>query len=174
MTNTPLKTADLCDEFCGKNCEDIQVAGTCLNSYGGHSSFHGEIVTLKIFEDNQLVRDQVYSEGKGKVLVIDGGGSMRRALLGDMLAGSAAENGWSGIIINGCIRDSVDMATMDLGVMALGTHPLKTVKAGVGQTNVSLNIFNLNINPGDFIYVDEDGMIVSSKHLNSSNSRTAS
>ena len=159
------KTADLCDEFCGANCEQIQASGTSLNSYGGRTSFYGEVVTLKIFEDNQLVRDQVNSNGNGKVLVIDGGASMRRALLGDMLAAKAVENGWNGVVINGCIRDSVDMSTMDLGVMALGTHPLKTVKDGVGQTNVAVSFSNLNINPGNYIYVDEDGMIVSEKSL---------
>lgn len=164
------KTADLCDDFCDANCTEVQAVGTFLNSYGGKSRFYGEIVTLKIFEDNQLVRDQVSSDGrdadgKGKVLVIDGGASMRRALLGDMLAAKAVENGWSGIIINGCIRDSVDMASMDLGVMALGTHPLKTVKDGVGQTNVSLNFGNLDINAGDHIYADEDGIVVSPKAL---------
>ena len=165
MEAKPFKTADLCDEFCGDDCTEIQVTGTSLNSYGGRSSFYGEGVTLKLFEDNQLVRDQVSSDGKGKVLVIDGGASMRRALLGDMLAAKAVENGWNGIIINGCIRDSVDMAGMDLGVMALGTFPLKTIKNGVGQTNVPVNFANLNINPGDTIYVDEDGMIVSVKAL---------
>ena len=159
------KTADLCDEFCGDDCTEIQVAGTCLNSYGGRSSFYGQVVTLKLFEDNQLVRNQVYADGKGKVLVVDGGASMRRALLGDMLAEKAVENGWSGIVINGCIRDSVDMESMDLGVMALGTFPLKTVKNGVGQTNVPVNFENLNINPGNYIYVDEDGMIISAKAL---------
>ena len=164
------KTADLCDQFCADDCTEIQAVGTCLNSYGGESSFYGEVVTLKLFEDNQLVRDQVNSDGrgadgKGKVLVIDAGASMRRAVLGDMLAVKAVENGWSGIVINGCIRDSVDMETMDLGVMALGTHPLKTVKNGVGQTNVTVNFENLTINPGDYIYVDEDGMIVSAKPL---------
>lgn len=159
------KTADLCDEFCDANCEQIQAAGTSLNSYGGRTSFYGEVVTLKIFEDNQLVRDQVNSNGNGKVLVIDGGASMRRALLGDMLAAKAVENGWNGVVINGCIRDSVDMSTMDLGVMALGTHPLKTVKDGVGQTNIAVSFSNLNINPGNYIYVDEDGMIVSEKPL---------
>ncbi len=159
------KTADLCDEFCGDDCTEIQVAGTCLNSYGGRSSFYGQVVTLKLFEDNQLVRDQVNADGKGKVLVVDGGASMRRALLGDMLAEKAVENGWNGIVINGCIRDSVDMESMDLGVMALGTFPLKTVKNGVGQSNVPVNFENLNINPGDYIYVDEDGMIVSAKAL---------
>jgi regulator of ribonuclease activity A len=164
------KTADLCDEFCGDDCTEIQVVGTCLNSYGGRSSFYGEVVTLKIFEDNQLVRDQVNAagcdaNGNGKVLVIDGGASMRRALLGDMLAANAVKNGWSGIIINGCIRDSVDMSSMDLGVMALGTFPLKTIKNGVGQSNVPVNFANLNINPGDYIYADEDGMVVSAKAL---------
>ncbi len=159
------KTADLCDDFCGENCEEIQAAGTSLKSYGGCSSFYGEVVTLKIFEDNQLVRDQVNADGKGKVLVIDGGASMRRAVLGDMLAAKAVENGWNGVVINGCIRDSVDMSTMDIGVMALGTHPLKTVKNGVGQTNVSVSFSNLTINAGNYIYVDEDGMIVSEKPL---------
>jgi len=161
----PFKTADLTDKFCGDNCEDVQVAGATLKNYGGKSSFHGEIVTLKIFEDNQLVRDQVHSDGKGKVLVIDGGASMRRALLGDMLAAKAVENGWSGIIINGCIRDAEDMAYMKLGVMALGTHPLKTVKEGIGKTNVSVSFSGLNFEPADFIYIDIDGIIISEKPL---------
>lgn len=162
----PFKTADLCDDFCGDNCEEIQVTGaTTFNSYGGESSFSGEIVTVKIFEDNQLIRDQVTSDGKGKVLVVDGGASMRRALLGDMLAAKAIENGWGGIIINGCIRDSEDMAYMKLGIMALGTHPLKTVKAGVGHTNVSITFAGLNFEPADFIYVDIDGIVISEKPL---------
>jgi len=159
------KTADLTDKFCAENCEDIQAAGMSFKSYGGKPQFHGEIVTLKLFEDNQLIRDQVSSNGKGKVLVVDAGASMRRALLGDMLAAKAVENGWSGILINGCIRDSVDMANMQLGVMALGTHPLKTVKAGIGQTNVSVSFAGLNFEPADFIYIDEDGIIVSEKPL---------
>ena len=166
----PFITADLCDEFCGDNCDDIQVVGTCMRSYGGRTKIHGEVVTLKLFEDNQLVRDQVNTNGKdekgnGKILVIDAGASMRRAVLGDMLAAKAVENGWNGIIINGCLRDSVEMSTMDLGVKALGTHPLKTVKHGVGQTNVKVSFLGLHINAGDYIYVDEDGMIVSSKKL---------
>lgn len=166
----PFKTADLCDDFCGDNCDDIQAIGNSLNSYGGRPRIHGEVVTLKLFEDNQLVRDQVNADGRdangnGKVLVVDAGASMNRAVLGDMLAAKAVENGWNGIIINGCIRDSVDMATMDLGVKALGTHPLKTVKNGVGQTNIRVNFLNLTINAGDYIYADEDGIIVSPKAL---------
>jgi len=161
----PFKTADLTDEFCNDNCDEVQAAGMTFNSYGGKPSFYGEIVTLKVFEDNQLLRDQVYSDGTGKVLVVDGGASMRRALMGDMLAATAVENGWSGVIINGCIRDSLDMATMQLGVLALGTHPLKTVKAGVGQTNTSIQFAGLNFEPADFIYIDEDGIIISEKPL---------
>ena len=161
----PFKTADLTDEFCGENCDEVQAAGMAFKSYGGKSKFYGEIVTLKLFEDNQLVRDQVNSDGTDKVLVVDGGASMRRALLGDMLPAKAIENGWAGILINGCIRDSVDMATMQLGVMALGTHPLKTVKKGVGKTNVSVNFAGLNFEPADFIYIDEDGIIISEKPL---------
>ncbi len=161
----PFKTADLTDEFCNNNCDDVQAAGMTFNSYGGKSRFYGEIVTLKVLEDNQLLRDQVYSDGTGKVLVVDGGASMRRALMGDMLAATAVENGWSGVIINGCIRDSLDMATMQLGVLALGTHPLKTVKAGVGQTNVSIQFSGLTFEPANFIYSDEDGIIISEKPL---------
>ena len=161
----PFRTADLTDDFCDENCEDVQVSGMSFNSYGGKLRFYGEIVTLKLFEDNQLVRDQVNSDGKGKVLVIDGGGSMRRALLGDMLAAKAAENAWNGILINGCIRDSLEMSNMNLGIMALGTHPLKTVKAGIGQTNVPVSFSGLNFSPADFIYIDEDGIIISEKPL---------
>lgn len=161
----PFRTADLTDKFCDENCEEVQVAGSCFNSYGGKPRFHGEMVTLKLFEDNQLVREQVNSDGEGKVLIIDGGASMRRALLGDMLAAKAVENGWAGILINGCIRDSLEMANMDLGVMALGTHPLKTVKAGIGQTNVSVSFADLHFEPADFIYIDEDGIIIAEKPL---------
>ena len=161
----PFKTADLTDKFCAENCDEVQAAGMSFNSYGGKSCFYGEIVTLKLFEDNQLVRDQVNSDGQGKVLIVDGGASMRRALLGDMLAATAVKNGWNGILINGCIRDSVDMANMGLGVMALGTHPLKTVKNGVGQTNVSISFAGLNFEPADFIYIDEDGIVIAEKPL---------
>jgi len=90
---------------------------------------------------------------------------MNRAVLGDMLAAKAVENGWNGVIINGCLRDSVEMSTMALGVKALGTHPLKTVKNGVGQTNIRVSFLGLTINAGDYIYADEDGMIVSPKQL---------
>jgi len=163
------KTADICDELCDESpnnqCEFAQVTGNSFTSYGGKSRFYGEIVTLKLFEDNQLVRDQVNSDGTGKVLVVDSGASMRRALFGDMLAARAVENGWNGILINGCIRDSVDMAAMNLGVMALGTHPHKSNKKGAGEVNISVTFSGLNFEPADFIYIDEDGIVVSEKPL---------
>jgi len=163
------KTADLCDVLCEESsnnqCEFAQVTGNNFINYGGKSCFYGEIVTLKLFEDNQLVRNQVNSDGKGKVLVVDGGASMRRALLGDMLASTAIENGWNGLLINGCVRDSVDLGTMPLGVLALGTHPHKTEKKGVGEVNVSVTFGGLNFEPADFIYIDEDGIVVSEKPL---------
>jgi len=163
------KTADLCDVLCEKSpnnqCDFAQVTGNSFISFGGKNSFYGEIVTLKLFEDNQLVREQVNSDGTGKVLVVDGGASMRRALLGDMLASKAIENGWNGILINGCVRDSIDLATMPLGVLALGTHPHKTEKKGAGEVNVSVTFGGLNFEPADFIYIDEDGIVVSEKPL---------
>ena len=123
------------------------------------------MVTVKLFEDNQLIRDQLNSDGVGKVLVVDGGASKRRALLGDMLASIAIKNGWSGILINGCIRDSVDLKTMEIGIMALGMHPHKSMKKGAGETNVSVTFSGLNFEPADFIYIDEDGIVVSEKPL---------
>ncbi len=163
------KTTDICDKLCGTSptnqCDFAQVTGNSFVSYGGKSKFYGEIVTLKLFEDNQLVRDQLESDGTGKVLIIDGGASMRRALLGDQLALKALENGWRGILINGCIRDSVDIAKLDLGVLALGTHPHKSSKKGVGEINVSITFNDLNFAPADFVYIDEDGIVVSEKPL---------
>lgn len=163
------KTADLCDELCEESpnnqCEFAQVSGNTFISYGGKNKFHGEIVTLKIFEDNQLLRDQLSSDGTGKVLVVDGGSSMRRALFGDTLASIAIENGWSGLLMNACIRDSVELATMQLGIFALGTHPHKSTKTGAGELNISVTFAGLNFEPADFIYLDEDGIVVSEKPL---------
>ena len=151
------KTADLCDA----HSDALQIAEPGFRDYGGHPRFHGQIVTLKLFEDNSLVRDTLALSGHGKVLVVDGGGSRRCALLGDMLAAKAVENGWSGILINGCIRDSADIAQMPLGVKALDTHPLKSVKKGVGETNLPLRFAGVTFNPGASLYADEDGIILS-------------
>jgi regulator of ribonuclease activity A len=155
------KTADLCDAHSDK----LQIAEPGFRSFGGHSRFHGEIVTVKLFEDNSLVRETLGLPGHGKVLVVDGGGSRRCALLGDMLAASAVENHWSGILVNGCIRDSADIADMSLGVMALDTHPLKSVKKGIGEMNVPVRFAGVTFRPGEYLYADEDGVILSSTAL---------
>jgi len=155
------KTADLCDE----HSEIIQIALPGLIGYGGETRFSGRIVTLKLFEDNSLLRDMLNNSGNGQVIVVDGGGSMRCALLGDMLAGKAVSNGWSGLVINGCIRDSADLAKMNIGIRALGTHPLKSVKRGIGEINVPVSFSNTEFIPGNYLYADEDGIIVAPKAL---------
>lgn len=155
------KTADLCDE----HSDIIQIALPGLFSFGGKTRFSGRIVTLKLFEDNSVLRDMLNNSGEGQVIVVDGGGSMRCALLGDMLAGKAVSNGWGGLVINGCIRDSADIAKMNIGIRALGTHPLKSVKKGIGEINVPVSFSNTEFIPGNYLYADEDGIIVAPETL---------
>ena len=155
---TDFKTADLLDD---NEDKPLQVVQPGFNNYGGRNKFSGQIVTIKIYEDNSLVRELVAEDGKGKVLVVDGGGSTRCALLGDMLAEKAVKNGWNGIVVYGLIRDSVDIGQMDIGVKALGTLPLKSVKRGVGLRNEVVRFYDVTFKPGDYLYSDEDGIIVS-------------
>jgi regulator of ribonuclease activity A len=114
-----------------------------------------------VFEDNSLVRKALETDGHGQVLVIDGGGSMRCALVGDQLAQLGVANGWAGIIVYGCIRDSKAIGTMDLGLFALGTHPLKSIKKGAGDTDIPVAFGGVSFVPGQYVYADEDGVIVS-------------
>jgi regulator of ribonuclease activity A len=150
-------TADICDQ----HPKEVSVAESILRHFGGKRRFHGKTVTIKVHEDNVLVRKAVESPGDGRVLVVDGGGSMRRALLGDRLAGLAADNGWSGVIVNGCIRDSVEIAKTGIGVVALGTNPMKSNKNGDGDTGISVSFAGITIRPGQYVYADEDGWLVS-------------
>ena len=156
-----IQTADLCDAFEDK----VQVVSPMFRSFGGRSAFGGQIVTLKLFEDNSLVRTALEGPGEGKVLVVDGGGSMRCALLGDQLAELAVKNHWAGVVVYGCIRDSKAIGGMDLGVFALGTHPRKTVKRNTGETGLSLSFGGVCFIPGQYLYADEDGVIVSATPL---------
>ena len=151
------KTADLCDE----HSDNLSVAAPIFKDYGGTSSFSGTITTVKCFEDNSLVRQQLENQGGGKVLVVDGGGSTRCALVGDILAQMGADNSWSGIIVYGCIRDSGVIATINIGVKAIGTLPLKSVKKGIGEIDVPVHFADVDFPPGQFVYADEDGIIVS-------------
>ncbi|NLW96379.1 MAG: ribonuclease E activity regulator RraA [Xanthomonadaceae bacterium] len=156
-----MSTCDLCDRF-----EDrVRVLDLPLRDYGGRIAFAGRVSTVKALEDNSLVREAVAEPGEGRVLVIDGGGSLRRAMLGDMLAEKAVANGWNGVLVHGAIRDSVALARLDLGVKALGTCPLKTDKRGQGLRDVPVRFGGVEIRPGDWLAADEDGVILADAPL---------
>ena len=156
----PYITPDLCDQY-----PDVEVFDLLFTNYGGKQSFGGEVVTVKCFEDNSLVKELVATPGHGKVMVVDGGGSLRAALLGDMLAEKAVYNGWQGLIIYGCIRDIDVIKTLDLGVQALNIHPRKTEKRGLGDHNVTLTFAGVTVTPGMYVYADNNGIILSKKAL---------
>jgi regulator of ribonuclease activity A len=153
---------DICDDF----IEEISVLEPLFTDFGGKVKFSGEIATIKCFEDNSLVRDAVRSPGRGRVLVVDGGGSLRHALLGDLLAAAAAENGWQGLLINGCVRDVEILETIDLGVKALNSHPVKTDKRGEGQRDINVSFAGATIRPGHYFYADANGIVVAARNLN--------
>ncbi len=153
-------TADLSDEAPDARAIELQ-----FGNYGALRQFCGRAVTIKCHEDNSLVKECVGQNGAGRVIVVDGGGSLRRALLGDMLAEKAAANGWSGLVINGVIRDVDEIGAINLGVQALGTCPVKTDKLGVGQRDIALHFGGVEIAAGDYIYADNNGVIVSSRPL---------
>ena len=154
-------TADLYDE----HEENLQIATPMFNDYGGKKKFAGPASTVKVFEDNSLVRTALEEPGEGRVLVVDGNASLRCALVGDMLAELGKKNGWEGIIVYGCIRDSAVIADIDIGIKALNTNPRKSVKKGAGDRDLTLNFADVTINPGDYIYADEDGFVVSNNRL---------
>ncbi|PVZ67653.1 ribonuclease E activity regulator RraA [Pelagibaculum spongiae] len=156
-----LSTPDLCDQF----PKQVSVLDPVYKSFGGNESFCGEVVTVKCFEDNSKVKQLVDTDGTGKVMVVDAGGSMRRACLGDMLAEKAQNNGWAGIIIYGCVRDVEILKTLNIGVQALGSHPMKTDKRGLGDINIPLQFSGVTVIPGNYIYADLNGIIVSDKAL---------
>jgi regulator of ribonuclease activity A len=158
----PHNTADLCDA----HEQDLHVVEPMFRRYGRLSSFDGPIATVKCYEDNSKVREALSEPGDGRILVVDGGGSQRRALLGDMLGELAVDNGWKGIVINGCIRDSEAIEQLELGVRALGTIPLKTHKRGDGQRDVSVSFAGVTFRPGEHLYADADGIVVAARPLN--------
>lgn len=155
------KTADLCDQF----SDELEICEPMFRDYGGRRHFSGPVRTIKCFEDNSRVRDLTAEAGAGSVLVIDAGASLRRAVLGDMLAQKAVDNGWSGILVYGSVRDSVALAQMPLGVKALATCPLKTDKRGEGQRDIPVRFGGVTFRPGDWVYADEDGVILARRAL---------
>ena len=159
----PFKVADLCDEYSATG--EIQICQPIFRHYGKNHRFSGVVETVQCFEDNSKVRQAVFSEGKGRVLVVDAAASQRCAMLGDILAGEAVKNHWSGILINGYIRDSADIERMPIGIRALGTFPLKSNKQGMGSRGVEVAFAGVRFVPGCYVYSDEDGTICSSKAL---------
>ena len=151
-----IKTADLYDVYEDK----LQVCEPGFKHFGGHRSFQGQIATLKCFEDNSLVSKQLGQPGKGRILVVDAGGSLRCAMLGDILAQKAVDNGWAGVLIFGCIRDREEISKMPLGVLALATNPRKSIKRGAGDADLPVNFAGVTFRPGEWLYADPDGVVV--------------
>ena len=149
-------TADLCDEY-----PDLRVCESMFSWFGTRRRIAGSIVTLKLFEDNSLVREILEQEGEARVFVVDGGGSKRCALVGDNIAKLIENNHWAGVVVYGCIRDSAVIAEMDVGVMALGTHPKKSIKRGEGERDLVVSFGGVTFQPGDHLFADADGLVVS-------------
>ena len=144
---------------------DVQYLEPVYKIYGAKTSFSGHIVTVKCYEDNSLVEEALKGNGKESVLVIDAGGSMNCAMLGDKRASDAINNEWEGIIVHGLIRDSVAINGMELGIRALGVYPLKSIKNGVGNSNLIVNFSGVTFTPGEYLYADEEGVIVVKEKL---------
>jgi len=158
-------TADLCDDHVTSPTRLSVMGSGDFRDYGGVKSFHGQIETVRCFESNPLVRKTLQEPGNGRVLVVDGGGSDRVAILGDMLAKFAQDNEWKGIVVNGCIRDSKVIATLNVGCKAKGTHPLKSAKTHVGERGITVAFGGLEFVPGHWLYADEDGIVISEEEL---------
>ncbi|MEM7610467.1 MAG: ribonuclease E activity regulator RraA [Pseudomonadota bacterium] len=156
-----ISTPDLSDSA----GDSVQVLAPILTSFGQVKAFGGQVVTIKCFEDNSLVKAQGSVPGGGRVLVVDGGGSPRRALLGDQIALALSNNGWAGIIIYGYVRDVDALAATELGIQAIGAIPVKTDKRGLGDLDVPVRFGGVTFNPGDWVYADRNGVLVSSQAL---------
>jgi regulator of ribonuclease activity A len=172
MTST-VATCDLCDAHKHDSPELFRVLPSVFKDFGARLAFSGPVVTLKCFEDNSLVKAAVDSCGSidtpqgriGQVLVVDGAGSLRRALLGGNLGAAAARNGWAGVVIDGCVRDVAELALLDVGIRALASVPMPTEKQNQGLKDLAVQIQGVWVNPGDWLYADADGMVVSSRSL---------
>ena len=156
-----MKTADLIDDHAAV----LRLVHLPFRRFGAKKHFAGPVQTVKCYEDNVILRAQLESPGNGRVLVVDAGGSTRIAVLGDQLAGLAIDNGWAGIVLNGAIRDSAEIATMQTLVFALGTSPVKSAKEGLGTAGGAVDLGGTRIAPEDWIYADADGVLTSSEKL---------
>lgn len=153
-------TCDLCDDHKNDTDGRFRVLPPVFHSYGGSVQFGGQVVTVKCFEDNSLVKAALDEPGQGRVLVVDGGGSLRRALVGGNVAAAAAKNGWAGVVVDGCVRDVAELSQCQVGIRALALIPLPTEKRNVGQRDVPVQIQGVWVRPGDWLYADADGIVV--------------
>ncbi|WP_424951316.1 ribonuclease E activity regulator RraA [Deinococcus sp.] len=160
MTASPPATTDLSDAH-----TQVQIAEAIFRDYGGQVAFCGPAFTVRVFEDNTLVRATLATPGQGRVLVVDGGASLNCALVGDVLAGLGVRNGWAGLVVNGCVRDTARLAQLPLGIKALAAHPRRSSKGGDGEHGVSLMFAGVTIEPGYWIYADQDGLLVGQEAL---------
>ncbi|QDX80086.1 ribonuclease [Denitratisoma sp. DHT3] len=160
MTTPDFATCDLCDARKNDTSGEFRVLPPVFKDFGQRRKFAGPVSTVKCFEDNTLVKAAVDSPGEGRVLVVDGGGSLRRALLGGNLGAAAAKNGWAGVVIDGCVRDVAELAVCDTGIRALASMPLPTEKRNEGQRDVAVQIQGVWVRPGDWLYADEDGIVI--------------
>ena len=167
MSSSAFVTCDLLDDHPEKNIQVLipYMDGKYFKSYGARKSFSGKIVTVKCFEDNSRVKELLATDGTGKVLVVDGGASMRCALMGDMIAESAVKNHWNGVIIHGCIRDVDAMVELDLGIHALAAIPQKSHRKGIGEVDIPLYFGNVAFTAGAYVYADNNGIIVAQECL---------
>ena len=154
-------TVDLCDQF----KSELQVALPIFKRYGAHESFSGVIETVRCFEDNVVLKELLSKPGEGKVLVVDAGASLRRALVGDVVAGLGAKNGWAGIVLNGCVRDVRALAQVPIGIYALGNVPLPSDKHGWGVAGEEVSFAGVRFRPGHSLYADVDGIVVAPRAL---------
>jgi len=158
--NPILVTGDLCDLHKGDLHGSFRVLPPVFRDYGKRKRFAGRVVTVKCFEDNSFVKAALEEPGEGRVLVVDGGGSLRRALVGGKIGASAAKNGWAGIVVDGCVRDSAELIECDVGIRALGLVPMPTERLNVGQRDIAIHIHGAWILPGEWLVADEDGIVV--------------
>ncbi len=156
-----IKTTDLCDE----HAEQLRIMAPLFDDYGGRYGFAGPIETVRTFEDNSRVREVLDSPGEGRVLVVDGAGSLRCALLGDLLAARARDNGWNGLVVYGCVRDAADLADLDIGIKALNTHPCRSHKGGEGEIGSVVTFAGVTLHPGEWLCADRDGIVVAERPL---------
>jgi regulator of ribonuclease activity A len=160
MSDKTPATCDLCDAHRGDTDGTFRVLPPVFRDFGQRPAFHGPVSTVKCFEDNSMVKAAVESPGQGRVLVVDGAGSLRRALLGGNLGAAAAKNGWAGLVIDGAVRDVAELARCDVGIRALAAMPLPTERREQGQRDVVLQLRGVWVRPGDWLYADADGIVL--------------